>query len=843
MGVLLGNSGQLKSAVDYYMKYAELIRREHGATHLLMSDAYNYLGVMYRHMGESDLALDYYKKSVEIAERYTTEERTAIAPRFRSVAPVYNNIGTVYHHRGDHDNALAYTLKALHLYENDKSANKISLAAILSSLGTTYTKLDQPRVALLYKQKALEIFTEEYGAEHGRVATELKNIGESFFELKEYTKAEDHFKRSLEMNLAVHGQHHANTAEAYAKVASSEEVKGNLTLALELIQKSIQCLVSGFTSNDIDDNPDIDALCNVKIHLIDKLAIKGDLLMKAFQENRNQELLGAAHGTYSRAVDFSEIVRNDLLDIRSKAFLAENSKSLFEKSIRTALMLHQNAGDTKYIAFAFATMEKNKSRLLLESIQNSKVKSTGADDASLFNTENGLQSQIAFLEEQILDEKIKAGPDSVRINQYESRLFEARRELESFQRTLEKENPKYYQAKYLKPDIGLPVVQRSLRKNELLLEFFAGSDALYIFYATAEKSGVITETTGVLKKASELINGVRGRNTKIYGEAAYPLYAGLVGRAIDAAGMKEKITIIPDGILSYLPFELLLTSPPGTKKMKDYDYAIRKHNFSYHLSAALMKNRFSNEVTGKTTQFAGFAPVFAGTTVASRGLPGNIPYAQSEVKEIASTFPGSVYVGDEATESNFRQHAGSAELLHLATHASLDQNANLSRLYFADADSTDDGLLHAYEVYNLDLNAKLVTLSACNTGAGAYKEGEGVMSLSRAFAYAGCESMLTSLWPSQDQTTADIMAAFYRNLAKGDSKDEALRQAKLDFLSGSDNIKSDPFYWAGFILIGDTEPVKRNSSIYIVLFGGVVAALLGFSAFQILRRRRQKITI
>ncbi len=843
IGVLLGNSGQLKGAIDYYRQYAELTSLHYGPTHLFMSDAYNYLGVMYRHLGEYDLALDYYMKAIEIAEAYSVEERTTISPRFISLAPVYNNVGTVHHNRGDHDNALAFTFKALYLYENDKSASKSSLAAILSSLGTTYTELDRHREALLYKQKAMDMFIAEYGNQHGRIATEMKSIGDTHFALKVFSTAEEYYQRSLDMNLAVHGSFHPNTAEAYAKLASTEKIKGNFDQALKLIQKSIHCLVNNFSSDDIFANPDIDALCNVKAHLIDKLSTKADLMVELFEKTKDVKLIHGAQNTYALAVRFSEVVRNDLLDVRSKAYLAEHSKSLFEKSIRAALLLHELTDDPGYIAFAFDIMEKNKSRLLLESVQKSKVKSTGALDGDLFNKENGLQSQIAFFEENILDEQVKEMRDSAKIKQYERSLFQARRELESFKRTLEKENPRYYQTKYNNREITLPKLRQRLSENELLVEYFAGADALYIFYATREESGILTETPNILADVTHLLNGVRDRNTQIFTDLSHTLYSKILGQIIDLTGPRETIIVVPDGVLAYLPFELLLTAPAGTKKNRDFDYAIRKYNFSYQLSAALMENHFPDRIRKDLTPFAGFAPQFSGEVVASRGLPGNIPYAQREVKEIAMTFPGTIYVGEEATEFNFRQHAGNAELLHLATHASLDENANLSRLYFAAADTTDDGLLHVYEIYNLDLNAKLVTLSACNTGAGAYKEGEGVMSLSRAFAYAGCESMLTSLWPSQDQTTADIMAAFYRNLANGASKDEALRQAKLDFLLKADNIKSDPFYWAGFVLIGDTDPVSEASFVSAAFISTSGVAVLVLSVFAILRLRRRKVAL
>lgn len=838
LAVLYGNSGQLKNAIEYYRQYADLIIQHHGPKHMQLGDAYNYLGIVYRHLGEYDIALDYYSKCLEISEAYTPEERTAISPRFRSIAPVYNNIGSVYHHLGDHDNALAYTLKALKLYEQEKSTSRVSLGAIYGSLGTTYAHLKRHHEALDYKQKALEIYRNEYEPAHSRVASELKNVADSYFDLEDYATAESYYKQALEMNLAVHGKFHINTSESYAKLALIEDLKGNTGQALQNIQESIQGLVKEFGDDNIHSNPRSDAFCHMRTHLISKLDMKGDILMKAFAGTRDPKLLETAHNTYSLAVELSEMVRRALLDIRSKTYLVEHSKKIFEKSIHTALQLYESTGDTKYIAFAFGVMEKNKSRLLLESLLTSKVKSTGAQDNELFNRENGLQNQLAYYEQKILDEQVKPSPDTTKIAVYRQQHFEVRHELESFKAMIEKENPRYYQARYDNTETNLADLQKNLSNNELFIEYFSGNDKLYIFYATREKTGIITETPEVIAHVEELINGIRIRNIKIYEELGNDVFKRILGRVITTTGFKEKITIVPDGILSYLPFEVLLTEPASSKKLKDFDYAIREFSFSYQLSAALMLKKFTRHDDNPTIGFAGFAPQFSGEAVAMRGLPGNIPYAQREINEIASTFPGSVYVGNEATEANFRRHAPDAALLHLATHASLDDNTDFSLLHLASADSTEDGLLHAYEIYNMDLKAKMVTLSACNTGTGKYKEGEGVMSLSRAFAYAGCESTLTSLWPSQDQTTADIMASFYRNLAEGLPKDEALRQAKLDFLAVSDNLKSDPFYWAGFILIGETAPVETGWSLQSILLAIAAIAIVAYLVIRSTRRRR-----
>lgn len=199
-------------------------------------------------------------------------------------------------------------------------------------------------------------------------------------------------------------------------------------------------------------------------------------------------------------------------------------------------------------------------------------------------------------------------------------------------------------------------------------------------------------------------------------------------------------------------------------------------------------------------------------TVALDSLRGSlIPlnWAEKEVVGISEMMNGETYCHGRATEKIFKAKAPSAGILHIATHAVVnDGNPMFSKLVFAaDSNSNEDGYLNTYELYDMKLNASMVVLSACNTGYGKLVRGEGIMSLARGFMYAGCPSIVMSLWSVDDQSTSLLMRHFYKGLVNGQSKDEALRQAKLDFLKNADEVKSNPFYWSGMIFIGDISPI------------------------------------
>ena len=145
-------------------------------------------------------------------------------------------------------------------------------------------------------------------------------------------------------------------------------------------------------------------------------------------------------------------------------------------------------------------------------------------------------------------------------------------------------------------------------------------------------------------------------------------------------------------------------------------------------------------------------------------------------------------------------------------------------------DTIEDNKLYAYEIYNMKLNAQMAVLSSCSSGFGRMQKGEGMMSLARGFTYAGCPSIIMTLWQVSDQSSSDLMTSFYRYLKKGKSKQESMRLAKIDFLDAADDLTSNPYFWSGFVVVGDGSPIYRKSGIaywmiIITLFIGIILFL------------------
>jgi len=204
--------------------------------------------------------------------------------------------------------------------------------------------------------------------------------------------------------------------------------------------------------------------------------------------------------------------------------------------------------------------------------------------------------------------------------------------------------------------------------------------------------------------------------------------------------------------------------------------------------------------------------------------------AEHEVASITDLFNSGFTIFNPANKADFINKASDYKILHFAMHSSLnDENPMMSVMVFSENDSAEN-LLTAIELYSMKLNSELAVLSACNTGVGQLHRGEGIMSFSRAFAYAGVPSAVISLWKVPDVATSKIMVSFYGHLKNGEPKDKALQLARQDFVRDNPDM-GHPYYWAGFILTGNNSPLsfpQSNWWLWMVLFVMTVLLVLYF---------------
>ena len=287
----------------------------------------------------------------------------------------------------------------------------------------------------------------------------------------------------------------------------------------------------------------------------------------------------------------------------------------------------------------------------------------------------------------------------------------------------------------------------------------------------------------------------------------------------------NKLVIIPDGILYNLSFDLLTPEKINAYKGLATKSLLAKFTISYRYSLLLLNQQAGKNKLSKN--FVAFAPGFSDKMKTqyryanqdTSQLDNNYlsllpqPFTISLATRMQEQLGGNSFDNDESTVEAFRSNAGKHKIIHIGTHAESDNmHPEFSRVIFAKDTSNDESAnsLYLFDIYNCELTSDLAVLSACETGKPGYQDGEGMVSLAHAFNYAGCESIVTGLWKIDEQSSAIIMEQFYKNLLAGMEKDEALRNAKLDYLSKSSGRMLAPQYWAGLVLMGDTSSLKST---------------------------------
>ncbi|MEA3480019.1 MAG: CHAT domain-containing protein [Bacteroidota bacterium] len=493
---------------------------------------------------------------------------------------------------------------------------------------------------------------------------------------------------------------------------------------------------------------------------------------------------------------------------------------------------------------AFYFSEKNKSSVLLEALAGAEAQKFAGIPDTLLKEEHKLQIDIALYKRLLAEQ-----PDSAKEIIFRDKLFKANRQYDKLISVFESQYPGYYELKYnLKPS-GVKEIQEILDNETALISYLTGDSTITIF--TITKNRLDIKTAPAIENLAYTIGDFRygllypnsSMSAVAYKEYAYEMYGQLFPEDV-FKGIKNLI-IIPDAELSMIPFEALLTENPGDKEWKELPYLVKKYTISYSYSANLFYKTFPKEQTTKPeytdlNDWLAFAPVFddyntSGLTIRTRELLQQLdtisvdttgtrgillkgdsirplPGTENEVQSIFKQFDENgkkalVQIRRNANEEFIKSgELKNYRLLHFATHGFVNTlKPELSGILLAqDTTINEDGILYSGEIYNLKLNADLTVLSACETGLGEIKEGEGLIGLARALLYAGSKNIIVSLWKVADRSTSDLMIDFYKNLLEANQEkqefSQALQQAKLKMID--EGKYAHPFYWSPFILIG-----------------------------------------
>ena len=472
-------------------------------------------------------------------------------------------------------------------------------------------------------------------------------------------------------------------------------------------------------------------------------------------------------------------------------------------------------------AEALTFAERAKARVLLDVLQSGRINVTKAMTGEEQEKERNLNGQLVSLNTQVYRETARPQPDQARLTDLNAQLQKARLDFEAFQTNLYAAHPELRaqrgEAQPLRPEEAAALLPD---EKSALLEYVVADDKTYLiavtkaagkgeaevraYTAPIKRAALRSQIEAFRRQLAERDLGFRASATKLYELLLKPAKTQLQG--------KTNLIISPDDKLWEAPFQALLTRP---NRFLIEDAAIA-YAPSLTVLREMMKRRGNQNADGASTTLLALGnPMLDRAMIEQAEAPlrgaklDPLPEAEDEVKALGRYYGAArskVYVGAEAREDRAKAEAGQARILHLATHGTLNNAAPMySHLVLAPGAKNEDGLLEAWELMQMDLKAELVVLSACETARGRYGEGEGVIGLTWALFVAGAPATIVSQWNVESASTRDLMLSFHRHLrapSKAEmTKAEALRQAALRLLKSAET--SHPFYWAGFVLVGD----------------------------------------
>lgn len=882
-GFAHGFHGAIDSSLYYFQEAVHLAGTLDNP--LKLADRYSDLSFAYSKKGDYESALQIMQKSLAINKKHLPANHASIGKN-------YNNLTYLTIELWDHDLAIRYALEALNIIEQNEGLDSYSAAiaymnlaaangnkedweqalyycekaeqAFLKAVGAktpylgnvhlirafAYQFLEQPKLELTYLTKSIDFKKQVYGNYHPELVIAYRELGDHHRRNQQYQQAIDNLEQSLAIADSVPIENYLLN-ESLLMLTEVYQDMGNIQKSLSTIQRALIVLVPGFDQEDLSYNPAIED-SQAKMNLLFTLKLKTRLLSELYNQQPVEENLQTALATVTLTNQLIDSIRTSYKTGESKQLLVKNAIPFYEDAIHLAYQAFEFYQNKDYLNLTFQFFEKNKSLLLLEGIRENRAREFAGIPPSVLEKERQLKFNLNYYQEKL--QVAQSQTDSASVKDFSRLLTENQLDYQELMETLEKQYPAYHQYKYQWQPVSLNTIQQEvLSEKTALIEFFVGTDNIYAFCSNSEQAQMYSlEKNQEFQQLTEnlrnhLLNYHSSTNNfnqaiTAYHRDAVALYNLLLKQPLNRLkGQVEELIIVPDGQLGYLPFEALMNEPDNLNS-----YLIRDYSFSYTYSATLL-HQLTKEVPGGNSarQYAGFAPDYEEGLLAlldsdeSQLLrDGNyqLPGAVNEVEKISGIMQGEAWLAQEATESNFKANAGQYQILHLAMHGLLnDQDPMFSKLLFSQSDTSEDGFLNAAEIYNLQLNADLAVLSACNTASGKISRGEGIMSLSRAFMYAGCPSLVASLWKAPDAATSQIMVSFYENLNEGFGKATAMRQAKLKYLEENPGVAAHPFYWSTFVPIGDMQPIETTGFWHNVWWQLLMITFLSILVFLLIK--------
>ena len=780
------NMGRYEQAEPLYIKAMEIYKQQLGENHPDYATSVNNLGALYDNMGRYEQAEPLYIKAMEIYKQQLGENHPDYALSL-------NNLGLLYYTMGRYEEAEPLYLKALEIRKEQLGEDHPSYATSLNNLGLLYYTMGRYEEAEPLYLKALEITKQQLSENHPSYATSLSNLGLLYDNMGRYEQAEQLYLKAMEIFKQQLGENHPD-------YASSLDNLGWLYVNMGRDEEAAECFSKGFTAQSSIILREFPAMSEKEKEVFYATMSNSFEGFHSFAVEYYEEEPGITREMYDRVLFTKGLIFYSTERVRRAVTTSgdEALQTLYDKWLASRASLARLYGMTKD--------ERAQTSVNLDSLEraaNDYEKELGRRSAAFQAEQSTLKRDWRDVRDALEDGE--AAAEIVRVRRYDK----------------EWTDEVYYIALVITPGCEAPalvVMENGAEIEERIAPKYLG------------------ELTHVAPEATT--------DDDPYNALWRPIEAELGGA--------RRVFLSLDGVFNNLNVGALVDPVSNQYLMDKYDLRIvgstkeiaaESVDYEKRNTASLFGypdydlggERLASLSSKYATRGGGYGPYGSTLDSLKRAVLSDLPGTKVEVELIESALAAAGWdvkanLGDEAIEAAVKA-AESPRVLHLATHGFFLRDRELqddfalvggfetaratenpllrSGLYLAGAKNTlvgdrpapgvDDGILTAYEAQHLDLRGtELVVLSACETGLGEVRNGEGVYGLRRAFQYAGAEAVMMSLWKVSDDATQKLITYFFDNRLGGMEQREAFRAAQRKLREEYPH----PYYWASFVFVG-----------------------------------------
>ena len=751
-----------------------------------------------------------------------------------------NLLSNIYRETNDFDLARKRNIQATEI--NEKQGGRRSDRAVhLVNLSQIFLDNKEYDQADLYYQMAFRKLNELYVEAIGRVDLPGRlsnhtdfiyasgNIADTvkFEQIMEYRAAchelsgrisqetgkQEHarkeYREALRLRKIIYGNFHKRISMNCYLLGKYFQSINHLDSSLYYFQESLISGSNGFTNKDLQTIPTLQQIA-ANVELIEVLRAKALVLqeMHAKDPASRAALSGSMDclGLCDSLIDFAW---NSLANEDSRLYLEDKVHSIYDQAIETAYQLFQQDPTSASPADIFHFMEGSRYRFLSDNLTSLQAYTQARIPYMLVQKLREEDYFIKYYNRQKNEVPEKSA-------NYNKKLYDKIREKDMLMDSIDQAYPEVATIKSYLRLVTLNSVKEKIRNSgSILVQYFSGNKHFFILSTDGRKTSIrrVEKNPDLLGSLDAMLRmpdavTVSRPDYIRFAVNSLNLYERFLKPTLDEFNCTgiTKLTIIPDGNLNRISFDAFITAMPDTSYL-DYqglDYLVKRFDISYAFSSGILVSDNSLAKSLGKKQVLGLS---YGSSDSNSNSFVSLQGANRELGAIKKLYRGRYLKDQKATESCFKKYAPDYQIIHLALHGSsgIGSTDSTMLIFHRGKGDPDDGLLLPEELYSLNLKAKLVVLSSCESGIGKNFRGEGVYSMARAFAYTGCPTLVTTLWKIPDSYTFQLMAGFYGGLKQNLTPDQALRKSKADYLVQAGPIGSHPSFWASFIPIGEMK--------------------------------------